>query len=104
MIHFRRVDEPFADARVERWQVEFYSDEGTMFPVGLAWVLVFDSHAQLQFFMVADDWRGQGVGRRLLEACRERWSMLRHTSPMTPLAEKLLRSVFPEQAHEESEE
>ena len=48
--------------------------------------------AQLNFILVADQWRRQGVATSLITACRIRWPALQLTGPMDKAGEGLLRS------------
>ncbi len=98
MIYFREANQPHlspsesSDARF--WHVECYSDEGRMFPVGVAYVVeVGNRAAQLQFILVADQWRRQGFGKQLLSAIKDRWPFLTWTSAMGPEGAALLESV-----------
>lgn len=92
-IHFRRVDDPFSMAGVERWQADVFDNgEGTMFPVAMAFVVVVSGKAQLNFILTADQWRRRGYGKQLIRACATRWPNLTATSAMSPGAVDLLKS------------
>lgn len=92
MIKFRNVSEP-ADAPLVRWQVEAYDEAGTMFPVGLAFVVELQGVAQLNYIFVGDAWRRQGYGSKLFSACSDRWPTMNVTGAMDGRAEKFLREV-----------
>lgn len=64
------------------WYVEVYSPEGTMFPVGTAYVVQAAKVASLSFIFVADCWRRQGYGRAMIEAIRNRWPDFQASSPI----------------------
>lgn len=60
------------------WQVEYYSDDfESAAPQGLAWVSAFPALTRLDFILVRDDQRRQGIGTALVAACRARWPGLR---------------------------
>jgi GNAT superfamily N-acetyltransferase len=63
------------------WQIEYYPDETEAgAPLGLAWVsdcTAGGSFASLDYVLVRDDFRRQGIGTELVRACRERWPDLR---------------------------
>jgi len=84
MIYFRFVVQPFRKSEsFEEWHVEYYEEEGTMFPVGTAYVVVIpETAAQLNFVLVADQWRRRGIGSKLVEACREKWPNIVLTETM----------------------
>ncbi len=66
------------------WQVEAYSEEGSMFPVAEAFVVELEGRqfAQLNYIIVFDQWRRRGIGTAIVEACRVKWPLLEFTSPM----------------------
>ena len=100
MIFFRKANEPHlreANGICQYWHVEFYDDEtpgGLTSPVGVAYVceLVGKQAAQLNFIFVADQWRGNGYGKQLVEAIKARWPNLTWTGGMDERGEGLLRS------------
>lgn len=59
------------------WQIEYYPDDTEAgAPLGLAWVSDYTaggSFAYLDFVLVRDDFRRQGIGTELVRACLERW-------------------------------
>lgn len=63
------------------WQVEWYPDDVEAgAPYGLAWVSASagdGGFAYLDFVLVRDDHRRQGVATDLVRACRERWPGLK---------------------------
>ena len=102
MIYFREANEPHLSAsessNVRYWHLEVYDDEapneGTMFPVGIAYVVEMPNRgAQLQFVFVADQWRRQGFGRQLVQAAKDRWPFLTWTSSMGVEGTALLNAV-----------
>jgi hypothetical protein len=46
--------------------------------------------AKLNYIVVADQWRRQGFGRQLLNACRQRWPGIMFADPISPEGEALL--------------
>lgn len=86
------------DGEVDCFRVEIYSEEGNMFPVGTAHVVVIHGAAQLNFIIVADQWRRQGFGKELILAVKGRWPQLTATSGMDEMGEGLLNAVglFPD--------
>lgn len=102
MILFRPINSiaPPNWRRGVHWYVEFHDDEADMaFPLGVAYVSDFRGsttikRAVLDFVLVADQHRRNGVGRKLVEACRERFGadiLLTHAISDAGVA--LLRSV-----------
>jgi len=83
MIYFRQVDEP----RIGRgifWQVEYYAEEGSVFPVGTAYVESPPSGPpRMNFMLVADQWRGRGIASAMMAACVEKWPDLEFTTPIS---------------------
>lgn len=94
MLVFRQVDEPYPDKEVH-WNVEFFSDDPPEvgFPVGFAFFVVVQGTAQLNYILVADQWRKRGIAKELIRGCRKRWPNMQFTSAMGPEGEALLRSV-----------
>ena len=96
-ILFRHCDDPRSELwAVPHWLVEFHDEDGPGCPVGLVWVAVYPKEAlgpTLLYILVADDWRCQGIGKKLLVACLERWPDLRITPTATDEGEKPLLSV-----------
>jgi hypothetical protein len=94
MVVFRQVDEPYS-AKGWHWNVEYFSEDPhqRMFPIGTAYVVAppETTAAQLDFVLVADQWRKEGVARELIKACQERWPGLQYTGPMDEAGDKLLR-------------
>jgi GNAT superfamily N-acetyltransferase len=77
-IEFRNTRQ---DGAANFWYVEAYKG-GRMFPVGTAYVVAVGNVAQLNFILVADQWRRQGVGTALINAIRDRWPDYQATLPM----------------------
>jgi GNAT superfamily N-acetyltransferase len=90
-IEFRIIRE---DGPAKYWQVEVYSAEGNMFPVGIAWVVSVGDSAQLNYFLVGDQWRNQGYGGALLKGVKNRWKSVTYTNPLNREAAKLLGSTI----------
>lgn len=94
---FRLCSDPLPeDWSVPRWQVEFHEEDGIGVPVGLAWVADYGEQyggPTLLYLLVADGWRRQGIGRRLVRACLERWPKLQITNATSDEAEFLIASV-----------
>lgn len=87
-INFRKVK---SDSRFDLWHVELF-DESDLFPVGTAYVIADQTgFAQLNFILVADQWRNRGHGKRLVDAIKDRWPKLTATSAMGNAGESLLR-------------
>jgi len=84
MIDFRHIVPSFRKSEpFKEWHVEYYNeDENTMFPVGTAYVVILETTVQLNFILVADQWRRRGIGRQLVEACRKRWPNIQLTIAM----------------------
>jgi GNAT superfamily N-acetyltransferase len=62
-----------------------------MFPIGTAYVVAIPGvGAQLNYILVADQWRRRGIAHRLIEECRRKWPGMQATNPMNAQAEKLL--------------
>jgi GNAT superfamily N-acetyltransferase len=88
MIYFRQVDEPRIGKGIF-WHVEFYSTEGSAFPVGTAYVESPPSAPPvLRFMLVADQWRSRGIATRLVAACVEKWPNIEFTTPISRTGEK----------------
>jgi GNAT superfamily N-acetyltransferase len=98
-IFFRDVSQPFEQtSAVRRWCVGYYDNQvggGTMFPVGIAYVVevVQCEVAQMNFILVADDWRRKGIARAILTAIKLRWPAVTATRSMGPAGEALLKSA-----------
>ena len=79
------------------WQVEFWPDDADVTrPYGVAWVSAYDGTViapYLDYLIVCDDCRRQGVAKALIAACRERWPGIRLTDAISPEGEALLESV-----------
>lgn len=108
MIYFREANQPHLSTSESNdakfWHVECYNDdENCMFPVGVAYVIAMGNRAaQLQFILVADQWRRQGFGKQLLQAIKDRWPFLTWTSAMGPQGAALLESAgLRDEEHEE---
>jgi GNAT superfamily N-acetyltransferase len=93
-IFFRQVEEPYPKG-FNFWHVEYYPEITPLFPVGLVVVCTYGGAAQLNFIFVADQWRQQGIGQKMVTACLERWPMLMRTQAMDEIADRLFKK-FPE--------
>ena len=83
MIYFRQVDEPRIGKRIF-WQVEYYAEEGSVFPVGTAYVESPPSGPpKMNFLLVADQWRGRGIASSMMAACVEKWPGLEFSTPIS---------------------
>jgi hypothetical protein len=88
MIVFRQVNEGYSIAGWH-WNVEFFCEvQGktrSTFPVGTAYVVASPDGdlAQLNFILVADHWRQQGVATSIVKACQERWTTTFNPQPAT---------------------
>lgn len=102
MIYFRKVKHP-RNTSATFWYVEYYDDEmpAQMFPVGTAYAVTLRKTAQLNFVLVADQWRRKGIAEALLNACRKRWPDLQYTSGMDRAGKALLRKCAPHLAEGE---
>lgn len=79
------------------WRVELY-DESKTFPVAYAYCVVMGgSHCQLNFICVADQWRGRGHGKVIVEAIKSRWPNFHRTGPMDERGEGLQQSTMGEE-------
>lgn len=96
-ILFRPLEAPTPeDWSVPRWQIEYHEYDGIGVPVGLAWVADYGEQyggPSLLYVLVADGWRRQGIGKRLIRACLERWPNLQMTNATSDEAEFLIASV-----------
>jgi len=83
------------DGLISYWYVEVFCNEGKQFPVGTAYIKSIDEmgFAQLDFVLVADQYRRQGVGTRLCGAIRERWPNAVSTGPIDAQGDGLLRAI-----------
>ena len=86
-VEFREVK---TEGEMSLWHVELYCDEGKMFPVGTAYLSSHGESAQLNFILVADEWRCRGLAGELLSAIRSKWPKVTATSPMNDIARRLL--------------
>jgi GNAT superfamily N-acetyltransferase len=98
MIVFRQLNEGYSTPAIH-WHVEYFdTSQGTMFPVGTAYVIAPTIHgrqfAQLNFVFVSDAWRRRGIADQLILACKERWPSLTSTGPMNEPAAKLIHKHF----------
>lgn len=98
MIHFRQVDSIQKLDGAVLWYLEYYLDDEPCrwaFPVGTAYVLEIPkaNAAQLNFVLVADRWRGQGIAKQLLLAAKERWPNIGSTGAIGPEGAGLLSAV-----------
>jgi len=76
------------------WRVEWWSDDGRMFPGATAYVVVTPGASLVKFVFVVDEYRGQGIASKLLEACRSRWPGIDFTVGMNAAGDALLRKVM----------
>ena len=76
------------------WRVEWWSGERRMFPVATAYVVVIPGAAQVNFVFVVDEYRGQGIACKLLEACRSRWPGIGFTVGVNAAGDALVRKVM----------
>ncbi len=108
---YRQLDNPIPDdwhAGVH-WLVEAYStDHECSHPVGLCWVSDpsilktanwegDDYPATLDFILVEDHYRRQGVAMALVQACRQRWKNLVLTNAVSAVGEAFLAQVASEE-------
>lgn len=97
MIYFRQVDEPRIGKGIF-WQVEFYAEEGSVFPVGTAYVESPPSGPPLlNFMLVADQWRGRGIASSMMAACVEKWPDLEFSTPISRGGAKAIDRVMRQQ-------
>jgi len=82
-----------SDGPIVYWNVEAYSPEGSMFPVGTGYVVDAGKVAQLSFILVADQWRRQGYGAAIIEACKSRWPNFVSTTSMDSSSELFANAV-----------
>lgn len=98
MIYFRQVDEPRIGKGIF-WQVEYYAEEGSVFPVGSAYVESPPSGPpRMNFMLVADQWRGRGIASVMMAACVEKWPDLEFTTPIGRGGAKAIDRVARRQA------
>ena len=97
MIVFRQVDQQFWD-KGSNWYVEYFDDDPDQmtFPVGTAYVTAIPdgSAAQVNFVLVADQWRRTGIASALIKACRDRWPKLAMTPGMDTAGKALYRELI----------
>lgn len=97
MIFFRRADEPRIGSGTY-WHVEFYQEEGSVFPVGTAYVeCPLDAPPRMNFVVVADQWRSRGIASRLMAGCVEKWPNLEFSEPISRFAEKAIKRAVTDQ-------
>jgi GNAT superfamily N-acetyltransferase len=98
MIYFRQVDEPRIGKGIF-WHVEFYSAEGSAFPVGTAYVESPPAGLPtLRFILVADQWRSKGIATRLMAACVEKWPHIEFTAPISKTGERAVNRAVRDQS------
>ena len=76
MILFRQINEPVPPCwrRGAHWFSELHAgDPSVPFPLGIAFVNARPGLATVDYLFVPDNFRGKGVERRLIDACREKW-------------------------------
>lgn len=94
MIYFRQTDEPRVGKGIF-WHVEYYAEEGSVFPVGTAYVEALpQGYATLVFILVADQWRSRGVANALVAACSEKWPGLRFSQPISKEGKRTVRRAM----------
>jgi GNAT superfamily N-acetyltransferase len=97
MTYFRQVDAPRIGKEIY-WHVEFYAEEGSVFPVGTAYVeSPLAGAPRLNFILVADQWRTRGIASRLLAACVEKWPNLEFSEPISDYGQKAVERAVREQ-------
>lgn len=106
-IVFRQIHEPLPQtwAPGVHWQVEAYpTDFAFGHPIGICWVSDVsirrppdwegdDFPAMVDFILVADEERRQGVATALIEACKNRWPDLNLGDAISEAGEGLLEKV-----------
>lgn len=98
MIYFRQVDEPRIGREIF-WQAEYYMEDGSVFPVGTAYVeSPPSSPPKLNFILVADPWRSRGIATELLAACIEKWPTLEFSKPISREGGKAVSRAISNQA------
>lgn len=93
MIVFTKMNTP-EHLKECRWRVEYYCDDPKekMFPVGVAYLVVVNKTAQLNFIMVADQWRRRGIALEIFKACSLKWPYcFQYTSGMDKKGKALIR-------------
>lgn len=83
------------------WYVEYHAAHLDMpFPLGVAYVTVPpEQHRDItggpfiDFILVADQWRREGIASALVEACRRRWPDLWLTDAISESGAAFLRSM-----------
>lgn len=83
------------------WQVEYYSDtHEASHPLGVAYVSYFRGVSEdavvdsvLDFIIVDDRYRRQGIATALIDACCSRWPEIILTSGVTDAGEALIASI-----------
>jgi GNAT superfamily N-acetyltransferase len=99
MIYFRQVDEPRI-ARGVFWQAEYYTEDGSIFPVATAYIECSPgAEPRLNFIFVADAWRSRGIATELLAACVEKWPSLEFSKTISRDGEKAVSRAISNQSH-----
>ena len=97
MITFRLLNEPLPLGweTDTHWQVEFWPDEmDSSRPDGLAWVTdCGEMGIYLDYILVCDDCRRQGVATALVKAIKERWPQIVLTEAISPEGEAFLAKI-----------
>ncbi len=108
MIIFRRINENVPSNWLPglHWYVEFHDDDYDMpFPLGIGFVTAYgcepdhgsDISPYLDFVLVADQHRRNGVATAIVEACRQRWPNIKLMDEISELGSHLLESLDTQQ-------
>jgi hypothetical protein len=80
MILFRKIDDPLPPCwkRGDHWFCELHAaDPCVPFPLGIAFVHARPTFTTVDYLLVPDNFRGNGIERQIVNACRGRWPGIR---------------------------
>ena len=79
------------------WYIEYHDAEADLaFPLGVAYVTVYPRKTLgpvLNFILVTDQYRRQGVDWQFIQACKQRWPDIWLTNAISSEGEALLRNA-----------
>lgn len=101
MILFRQLNDNIPEDWVPglHWQVEHHDDEYDMaFPTGIAWVSAHTPEGEepfvyLDFLLVPDMYRREGIATEIVKACKERWPTIDLGEAISEEGEAFLNSL-----------
>ena len=95
MILFRDTNDPRPPwLEPIHWQVEYWDDEAQQGqPNGIAFVTAGEAFQCVDYILVCDECRRQGIATKLVKACEERWPNIMLTDAISEMGESFLRSL-----------